>query len=82
MKNRSRRHRGFAVELSTLLLIAALLRAGAACNGAAIAARPPAHKGISGQIRLIPIGPAVPRMFMGYSIEWGLIAVFHTSRPR
>lgn len=73
MKNRSRRNKVFAVELSILLLAAAVLRAGAACNGAAIAARPRAHESISGQIRLIPIGPAVPRMFMGYSIEWGLI---------
>ena len=74
MNNRSGRNKVCVASLLTFVLASAALEAGAVCQGAAISG-PPASAGarISGRIDMKPTGPAVPRMFMGYSIEWGLI---------
>ena len=74
MKNKLRGSRIFDASLSALVVAAAALQAGVVCNGAALSGpHASASDRVSGRINLKPVGPAVPRMFMGYSIEWGLI---------
>ncbi len=72
MKNKLWRSRIYIESLS-IVVLASALQAGAVCHGASISPHASAIVPISGRIDPKPIGPAVPRMFMGYSIEWGLI---------
>ena len=74
MKNKFFRNNVSIASFSTLVLASVAPQSGPVCKGAEVSGQHTSGGSrISGHIDLNPLGPAVPRMFMGYSIEWGLI---------
>lgn len=63
-----------SADVGRLMLLSAFAAIGAMCDRPALAATDAAAPvNVTVSVSSTPAGPAVPRMFMGYSIEWGLI---------